>query len=208
MTVSIEGGKAKTTHFEYTNESRRTVVEAEGEPTVTYDIGADGSVLKWWDAPSVPTIEEMTGSLYTQRMEVNPEETITPGDQTLVVPAYSIHGIASIQLIANGNQLITEKTCKQDYEVKGTECVHEELSWVTEAENWPPGILQLEVIATDSEGHTSSERFADNVPYVPPPDPEVPRAPKSSKSSTSAKNMGWTLTSKATNRQSTNESSS
>ena len=177
VTVSIES-KEKTTHFEYTNESRRTVVEAEGEPTVTYDIGADGSVLKWWDAPSVPTIEEMEGSLYTQRVEVNPEETITPGDQTLVVPAYSIHGIASIQLIANGNQLITEKTCKQDYAVKGTECEHEELSWVTEAENWPPGILQLEVVTTDSEGHTSSERFADNVPYVPPPDPEVPEPPK------------------------------
>jgi YD repeat-containing protein len=178
VTVSIEGGKAKTTHFEYTNESRRTVVEAEGEPTVTYDIGADGSVLKWWDAPSVPTIEEMEGSLYAQRVEVNPEETISPGDQTLVVPAYSIHGISSIQLIANGNQLIKEKTCKQDYEVKDTECVHEELSWVTETENWPPGILQLEVIATDSEGHTSSERFSDNVPYTPPPDPEVPEPPK------------------------------
>ncbi|HET7485276.1 MAG TPA: 6-bladed beta-propeller [Solirubrobacterales bacterium] len=177
VTVSLEG-KEKTTHFEYTNESRRTVVEAEGEPTVTYDIGADGSVLKWWDAPSVPTIEEMEGSLYAQRVEVNPEETITPGDQTLVIPAYSVHGIASIQLVANGNQLITEKTCKQDYEVEGTECEHEELSWVTESENWPPGILQLEVVATDSEGHTSSERFADNVPYVPPPDPEVPEPPK------------------------------
>lgn len=178
VTVSIEGGKAKTTHFEYSSTPLRTVVEAEGEPTTTYDIGADGSVLRWWDAPSVPTIEEITGSLYAQRVEVNPEATISPGDQTLVVPAFSIHGIASIQLIANGNQLITEKTCKQDYEVKGTECEHEELSWVTEAENWPPGILQLEVIATDSEGHTSSERFSDNVPYVPPPDPEVPEPPK------------------------------
>jgi glucan biosynthesis protein len=71
----------------------------------------------------------------------------------------------------NGNQLITEKTCKQNYEVKGTDCEHEKLSWVTETENWLPGILQLEVIATDNEGHISSERFADNVPYVPPPDP-------------------------------------
>jgi YD repeat-containing protein len=178
VTVSIEGGKAKTTHFEYSSAPLRTVVEAEGEPTTTYDIGADGSVLRWWDAPSVPAIEEITGSLYTQRVEVNPEATISPGDQTLVVPAFSVHGIASIQLIANGNQLITEKTCKQDYEVKGTECEHEELSWVTEAENWPPGILQLEAIATDSEGHSSSERFSDNVPYVPPPDPEVPEPPK------------------------------
>ncbi len=49
---------------------------------------------------------------------------------------------------------------------------------MTEAENWPPGILQLEVIATDSEGNTSSERFSDNVPYTPPPDPEVPEAPR------------------------------
>jgi hypothetical protein len=176
VSVSIEGGKAKTTRFEYAKELRRTAVEPEGEETIFYDIAADGSVFKWWNVATPPTIEELTGSLYAQRGEVHPEP-ISGGDQTLVVPAFSTAGIASIRIVANGDQLVAEKTCEQSGE-PGTECEHESLSWVTETENWAPGTLQLEAIVTDRFNRSSSERFWDNIPYTPPPDPEVPEPPK------------------------------
>jgi YD repeat-containing protein len=203
VTVSIEGGKVKTTHFTYSDEPRRTVVEPEGEDTTTYDIGADGSVLQWSYTPTPPTIKQLEGSLYAQRGEVHPE-TISPGDQTLNVEAESTRGIASIQIVANGTLLASEKTCEQDYEKSGTECVEEELSFVTETENWAPGILQLEVIATDSTGASSSVRFWDNIPYTPPPDPEVPEPPKFSEVKSFREEFGLDLDLKG-NEQAINE---
>ncbi|HEX7244190.1 MAG TPA: DUF6531 domain-containing protein [Solirubrobacterales bacterium] len=176
VSVSI-AGKTKTTHFGYSDVPRRTVVEPEGEPPVTYDIGPDGSVLKWSDAVEPPEIEALSGTLYYERGEVHPEP-IGAGDQNLDISAHSYFGIASIQLVANGNQLVTEKTCEQNYAELGTECVHEEKEFVTEAEDWAPGIAQFEVIVTDSLGHSTSQRFWDNIPYVPPPDPEVPEPPR------------------------------
>jgi sugar lactone lactonase YvrE len=173
VTVSIKG-EAKTTYFEYSDVPRRTTVTPAGEPAVIYDIGADGSVLKWYDAVHPPEIEELTGSLWAQRGEVS-SQTISPGDQTLNVSAYSIYGIASIQIVANGNQLIAEKTCEMP---KVSECVNLEKTYVTETEEWPPGIVSFEVIATDRLGLTSSVRFWDNIPYTPPPDPEVPQPPR------------------------------
>ena len=89
--------------------------------------------------------------------------TITPGDQNLVVKAASPEGIASIQIIANGNQVVAEKTCEL-----GTKCTTLEKIFITETENWHPGILWLEVLVTETNELVSSERFWDDVPYVPP----------------------------------------
>ncbi len=161
VTVSIEGGKAKTTSFTYSEEPRRTVVTPESEPAVTYEIGVDGSVLKWWNAAKPPEIEELTGSLWVQRGEVHPEP-ISSGDQTLSVVAHSPEGISSIQIVANGSHLVEEKKCEE------SKCLKLEKELVTETESWPPGVLQLEVIVTDRLGQVSTERLWDNIPYTPP----------------------------------------
>jgi YD repeat-containing protein len=171
VTVSVEGGKAKATQFTYSDEPRETVATFETDPAVRYQIGADGSVLKWWNAKVPPEIEELTGSLYTERGEVHPEP-ISSGDQTLNVKAHAWEGIASIQIVANGNQMVTEKTCEE------SKCVNLEKELVTETQNWPPGILQFEVIVTDTLNQTTSERFWDNIPYTPPPEPEALEPPK------------------------------
>jgi sugar lactone lactonase YvrE len=171
VTVSIEGGKAKTTSFTYSDEPRETVVTFETEPTTHYQIGADGSVLKWWNAKVPPEIEALSGSLYAQRGEIHPEP-ITIGDQTLLVHGHSFEGIASIQIVADGSQLVAEKTCEE------AKCINLEKELVTNTENWPPGILQLEVIVTDRLGQVSSERFWDNIPYTPPLGSEAPEPPQ------------------------------
>jgi YD repeat-containing protein len=174
--TSIEGAAATTTYFEYSETPRRTVVTPEKGRATTYDIAADGSILKWWNSTKAPTIEPLEGSLWYQRGEVHPEP-VSPGDQTLTVLAKSVEGIASIQIVANGNQIVAEKTCEQNWEVAGLECQAVEMTFVTETENWPPGILHLEVIVADREGLISTQRFWDNIPYTPPPNPEELRPP-------------------------------
>jgi YD repeat-containing protein len=168
LRISVEGGQLETTEFEYPiNEhgGRETIVRRPSKPAVHYVIGEEGSVLKWWDVASPPEIEEMGGSLWKQRTEAF-AGTITPGDQSLEVEAHSFHGIASIQIVANGNQVVAEGHCEK---AKAFECITLESIYVTETQDWPPGILQLEVIVTDADGGRSSERFTDNVPYTPPP---------------------------------------
>jgi YD repeat-containing protein len=171
VSVSIEGGKAKTTNFAYSDEPRETTVSFETEPTTHYQIAEDGSVFKWWNAKVPPEIEELTGSLYTQRGEVHPEP-VSSGDQELRVVGHSFEGIASIQIVANGDQLVAEKNCEE------SKCVKLEKTLVTETEDWPPGVLQLEVIVTDRLGQISAERLWDNIPYTPPPNPEEITPPK------------------------------
>ena len=177
VTVSVEGAKAKTTKFTYKDEPRRTTVSAEGEPATIYDIAPDGSVLKWWNTEVPPEIENLSGSLYANK---ETSEAIEPGDYELLVQAFAAEGIASIQIIANGNQLVDEKTCEKTAE---TNCKTVEDPWVTNTGNWPPGILQLEVIVTSSlEGsqtvpNTESAKFWVNIPYTPPPDPEAEEPP-------------------------------
>ena len=177
VTVVIEGGKAKTTKFEYVDqlpenfEERETTVIFETEPTVHYLIGPDGSVLKWWNTKVPPEIEQLTGSLYTERGEVHPN-SISSGDQTLNVKAHSFEGIVSIQIVANGSDVVAERNCEE------SKCVKLEKELVTETQNWPPGILQLEVIVTDTKGQISSQRFWDNIPYTQPPEPEALEPPK------------------------------
>jgi YD repeat-containing protein len=166
---------AKTTHFNYSEEPRRTVVIPEGEPAVTYDIGADGSVLKWWNTQQPPDIDYIGGSLYGNRETAAP---ITGGDHTLVIQAHSEEGIAAIEVIANGNVLVDEKYCDQDPETLAIECVELVNEWVTNTANWAPGILQLEVLATDRLGQTQSERFWVNIPYTPPTPEGLPEPPE------------------------------
>jgi YD repeat-containing protein len=175
VTTTI-AGVAKTTHFTYVDEpSRRTEVAPPNSPTVTYDIGEDGSVFKWWNTTEPPKIS-LSGDLYAERE--TQDHAIFPGDHLLEVEGYSPEGITSIQVIANGNQLVKEKTCAQDYEKNGTECVNETAFWVTNTNNYPPGLLYLEAIVTNTKEESASERFWVNIPQPPlPPAEGSPVAP-------------------------------
>ena len=172
VSVSMEGGKTKITNFQYKAEPRRTTVTGEGEPATIYDIAPDGSVLKWWNTQVPPEIENLSGSLYANR---ETSGAIPAGDYQLLIQAFSSEGIAQIQVVANGNLLVDEKTCEKTAEVS---CKTVEDPWVTNTGNWSPGILQLEVIVTDSYGKTESTRFWVNMPYTPPPDPEAKEPPR------------------------------
>lgn len=116
VTESVEGGSPSTTHFAWSSSPRTTVVEQQGHSPVTYEIGADGSILKSWSAAKAPEIEDLTGSLWTERGEIH-EGEISKGDQTLQMKAYSATGVKSLQLIAGGDEIVAEKTCSQNYEV-------------------------------------------------------------------------------------------
>lgn len=96
------------------------------------------------------------------------------GDHELFIQAHSEEGIASIQVIANGSDLVDEKACAQT-EAPGIECKTEVDAWVTSTEENPPGRLDLEVIITDRLGQTAAERFWVNIP--PPPPPPAPGTP-------------------------------
>jgi YD repeat-containing protein len=174
VTVDPAGSApAKTTHFAFaTTEPRRTTVTPPDGPVVTYDIGEDGSVLKWWNASEPPKFEDLSGGLY---FEKGTEKPMAAGDKTLHVLAHSNEGIASIQVIAEGNTLVDEETCEQNYETPETECVNVTDEWVTNTNGFPAGILNLEVVIADRTGQTAAERFWVNIP--PPPPPPPPGAP-------------------------------
>ncbi|HET9396212.1 MAG TPA: hypothetical protein VFO36_09160, partial [Nitrospiraceae bacterium] len=160
---------SKKTEFEYQDEpTRRTTVVPPDAPHLVYDIGFDGSVLKWWNKLKAPTIEPLIGSLYASRETSQP---ISAGDYYLTARAWSAEGIASIDIVVNGNQLVDEMTCEQDPEKQGLECVNPPPvnEWVTETGEHAPGILHVEVLATDRIGNSSSERFWVNIPEPPPP---------------------------------------
>lgn len=172
ITVDPAGSEeAKTTWFSYSDEPRRTTVEPPNAPNITYDIGADGSVLKWWNAVKPPTITP-SGTLDEYRGKL-----VWVGDHNLIVHGYSEEGIASIDIIANGSVLVDEKDCKQDPEKEGTECIDLDNEWITYTGNHAPGILNLEVVVTDNDGNVASERFWVEIPYTPPPPPGVPEEP-------------------------------
>jgi sugar lactone lactonase YvrE len=179
VTVKPAGEVSKTTTFEYQDATpRRTVVDPSDAPYVTYEIGADGSVLKWWNTPQSPTFDFLAGTLWDHREE---ENGLWPGDHVLDVQAFSAEGIASIQIIANGNQLVHETTCEQDPEVQGIECVEPPLEseWVASTDAMAPGHLQIEVIATDHAGGSASKRFWVDIPEPPPPPaPGTPTPPR------------------------------
>lgn len=169
LKIAVEGGATKTTTFEYLSETataaRETVVHRPAVPATHYAIDEFGDVLKWWNAPKPPTLQELDGTLYTERVEVVP--TAAVGDKELRVEARSPEGIASIQIVANGNEVVAEKQCEAP---KPSECTSLSKIYVTETGDWPPGLVSFEVIAVEAnELGSSSTRFAINMPYTPPP---------------------------------------
>lgn len=178
VTVQPAGSPSpKTTEFEYQEEPRRTTVVPPDAPHITYDIGEDGSVFKWWNTASPPTIEPLIGTLYGFRETANP---ISPGPYYLTARAWSAEGIASIDIILDGNLLVDEMDCKQDPEVPGLECVNPPPvnEWVLETEEMTPGIHWVEVLVTDRLGASASRRFWVNIPPPPPPPIGAPVPPK------------------------------
>ena len=166
VTVSVEGAAAKTTYFHYKDDSpRRTTVEPSDAPHVVYDIGDDGSVLKWWNEEQPPTLD-LQGTLYDNREE---DGAIWPGTHWLDATAESAEGIASIDVIVNGNTVVHELTCKQDHENEVVECEKETTEWIAETDLLTPGHLWVEVIATDTLENSTSERFWVDIPEPPPP---------------------------------------
>lgn len=174
VAVAPEGANKKVTFFNYSDEPRRTTVIPPDGPITTYDFAADGGVFKWWNSSQPPILDYVAGTLHDNRETSQP---IPVGEHTLSTQAHSDEGIASIQIIADNNQLVDEKTCEFDPEEPGS-CLTVKNEWVTETGNWPPGIVHLEVIATDRLGNSTSERFWVNIPYTPPPDPEAEEAPR------------------------------
>ncbi len=174
VTVAPAGASQKTTHFLYSDQPRRTVVTPPDAPQITYDIGPDGSVFKSWHTLSPPKLT-LLGTLYANRETAGP---ISIGDYYLTANANSPHSISSIQVVVNGDTLVDETTCEENLETQQAECEYQLNEWVTETGAHPPGILKVEVIATDRFGRTTSERFWVNVPYTPPPPPGAPVPPK------------------------------
>ncbi|MDX6634361.1 MAG: tripartite motif-containing protein 71 [Solirubrobacterales bacterium] len=177
VTVDPAGSEpVKTTTFEYTDSpTRRTVVVFPDAPHVTYDIGDEGSVLKSWNSLQPPVFDDLSGGLYENR---NKEDGLLPGDQYLDIQAHSEEGIASIEVIVNGNQLAHETTCEQT-EAQGIECKTVVSEWVSNTESLPPGHLNIEVVITDRLGQRASERFWVDIPEPPPPPaPGTPIPPK------------------------------
>jgi YD repeat-containing protein len=165
---------AKTTSFTYKDEPRTTKVTLPEDPAVTYEIGEDGSIFKWWNAKVPPEFEDISGTLY----DLEGKETANPiavGTHNLIVQAYSEHGIASIQILANGNRLLSEKSCQMG---PSEDCRHLDDEWVTHTGDHAPGILYLEMVIEDQIKQVASQRFWVNVPYTPPPPPGQPATPK------------------------------
>jgi hypothetical protein len=141
VTVSVEGGASKTTKFEYTDSpSRSTRVVPDGEVATNYVFGVDGSLLKWSNGKTPPIFDDISGTLHDPE-DLETTKAISPGVHNLVVQAFSAEGIKSIEVIANGSDLVKEKTCEENLEKVGVECEIVKTEWVTETGNWPPGIL-------------------------------------------------------------------
>jgi YD repeat-containing protein len=163
----------KTTQFSYVDAPQRsTTVVLPNDPKITYEIGEDGSVLKWQNAKEPPEFEVFAGTL----VDVQNKETPTPinvGDYELKVTGYAEEGMESVQIYANGNQLIREKHCPAE-----ELCKKLPDEWVTYTGDHAPGILSIEAIIEDRLGQVASKRFWVNIPYTPPPaegQPAIPR---------------------------------
>jgi YD repeat-containing protein len=177
VTVAPKGSNPKTTYFNYEDapQRRTTVTPPIPSPVTTYEFGPNGGAIEWWNTVEPPGIH-LAGDL----ADIQGRETVAPiavGVHSLEVKGHSEEGIASIQIVANNNVLLSEQTCAQ---VPGppVECVDKSDEWVTETGNWPPGILYLEAIVTDARGGKASERFWVNIPYTPPPESETDEPPK------------------------------
>jgi tripartite motif-containing protein 71 len=172
--VAPNGVGPKMTKFSYEDSvPRRTTVSPANQPQIVYDIGADGSVFKWWHKDTPPEIIALNGSL---GFDKNGKE-VAAGDLVLEVDGDSPHGVSSIQIIANGNQLVSEKTCEQDPDPQ-IECTRLEDLWVTDTASLAPGMLNIEVIIANELERSTSKRWSVTIPRTPPPVPGYPVAPK------------------------------
>jgi hypothetical protein len=141
-------------------------------PITTYEIAADGSVFKWWNIIKGGPEVSLAGTLW-----VDQEKEIPVGLHNLEVQAHAWEGVSSIQIITNGDTVVEEQTCDQNPETPEVDCINQIDEWVVETGSLQPGIMQIEVIATDRIGNVTTKRFWVNVPYTPPPDPEAPHKP-------------------------------
>jgi YD repeat-containing protein len=172
--VKPAGGTEKTTNFKYEQEPRRTYVWGNEDPEVIYYFGEDGSLLKWENAATPPTIASITGSLWGHRNDPNPIEN---KDQTLFVTAESQNEIASIKVLS-GNAVLAEQSCEDKSEPPAHNCDRPPaLEWIPNPSEFPPGRLDLEIVATDFQEHSTAERFFVTMPQQPPPNPEAPEKP-------------------------------
>jgi YD repeat-containing protein len=170
VVVKPVGGTEKTTNFKYELSPRKTIVWGTEKPEVIYYIGEDGSVFRVENAATPPSLYEPKGSLWGHRNDPNPIEN---KDQTLFVTAESQNEIASIRVVANGNAVVEEETCEDLSKPPTGKCDQVDLAWIFDPAAFAAGRLDLEVIATDVNGHATSERFFVTIPQQPPPDPEA-----------------------------------
>jgi len=180
LTVDPAGAEpAKTTSFSYSDgPPRKTVVTPSNAPIITYEFAADGSVFKWWSIVKGGPEVTLAGNLWVEKETEVPMST---GLHNLEVQADAVEGVSSIQIIANGNAIIEERTCSQNPETPGVDCTHETAELVVETANLAPGVMSLEVLAKDRIGNMTTKRFWVNVPYTPPPNSEEPTKPSFSK---------------------------
>jgi YD repeat-containing protein len=176
VTVDPAGPEeAKTTHFWYGEQPRETRVWGGGHPEVVYSIGEDGSVFKWTYAEAAPAINSISGSLWANRNTTTPVENKA---QTLTVIASSPSlEIGQIQVLINGGAVAAETTCEDPSEPPKHNCEQVKLEWATEPAAYPPGELDLEVVAFDFQGHATSERFFVTIPQQEATGEEEPLAP-------------------------------
>jgi sugar lactone lactonase YvrE len=175
LTVDPAGAApATTTSFTYNDEPRKTVVTPSDAPIITYEMAADGSVFKSWSIVKEGPEVSLAGNLWVEKETESPMST---GLHNLEVQADAVEGVSSIQIIANGNTVVEERTCNQNPETPGVDCTHEAAEWVVETANLQPGIMPIEVLAKDRIGNMTTKRFWVNVPYTPPPNPEEPTKP-------------------------------
>jgi YD repeat-containing protein len=166
----------KTTEFVYQDApTRRTTVVFPDAPHVIYDISASGAVVEWWNAAEPPVIE-MTGNLYDASNRET-QSPVSPGAYILTMRGSDAEGIASIDVIVNGNQLVNEWKCPVQHPLNCVEPKPEE-EWVMETGDYAPGILYVEVLVTDQTGESSAKRFWVNIPQPPPPSVGAPTPPK------------------------------
>jgi len=164
---------AKTTNLSYQAEPRRTIVWGDGNPEITYDIGEDGSVLKWAWAETPPTIASISGSLWSKQ-----GQELENKDQTLFVTGSSPHQIASIKVVVTGNSVVEEKTCEDPVSPPSHVCDQPApLEWITHPSEHAAGRMDVEVLVTDFLGHQTAERFFVIVPQQPSPDPTLAERP-------------------------------
>ncbi|HEX5592174.1 MAG TPA: hypothetical protein VFX35_02365, partial [Solirubrobacterales bacterium] len=189
LTVDPAGAEpAKTTTFSYTNDPRKTVVTPSDASAITYEFAADGSIFKWWNIVKGGPELSLAGTLW-----VNQEKEITVGLHNLEIQADAVEGVSSIQVIANGDTVVEERTCDQDPATPGVDCLHQVDEWVVETGSLKPGVMNLEVVAKDRIGNISSKRFWVTVPYTPPPNPEDPPKPTFSQIKTFREEFGLDL---------------